>query len=146
MDLPWSLAAGFSGAWPKVEADDCDKRKSIPFADRPVQTIVSAKACADKANHLDPGPALLVFHSPASRLHDPSGYFRRGQVVSHPEQATRYAILRDAAEAAGHDLRGAADHGIEPLRAVHSDSHLHLFRTAWDRKGELPGIGEEILT
>lgn len=89
---------------------------------------------------------MLVFHSPASRLHDPSGYFRRGQTIPHPEQADRYRILRDAAAGAGHELVEAADHGIEPLRAVHTDSYLDLLRTAWDRKGELPGLGEEILT
>jgi acetoin utilization deacetylase AcuC-like enzyme len=131
---------------PEVEADQRPKRKPNPLADGPVQANVSATAAPTVPIHLDPGPSMLVFHSPASRLHDPSGYFRRGQVVSHPEQATRYAILRDAAEAAGHDLRGAADDGIEPLRAVHSDSYLDLFRTAWERKGELPGIGEEVLT
>ncbi|NNM73279.1 histone deacetylase family protein [Enterovirga aerilata] len=89
---------------------------------------------------------MLVTHSPASVLHDPTGYFRRGRTVEHPEQASRYRILRTAVEEAGHALLDTADHGIEPLRAVHTDSHLDLFRTAWDRKAELPGIGEEILT
>jgi acetoin utilization deacetylase AcuC-like enzyme len=89
---------------------------------------------------------VLVLHSPASSLHDPSGYFRRGQTVTHPEQAERYRILRAAVEGAAHELIEAADHGIDPLRAVHTDSYLDLFRTAWDRKSELPGIGEEILT
>ena len=89
---------------------------------------------------------MIVTHSPASVLHDPAGYFRRGQTVAHPEQAERYRILRAAVEAGGHDLVEAADHGLAPLRAVHTGSYLDLLGTAWDRKGELPGIGEEILT
>ena len=89
---------------------------------------------------------MLVFHSPASRLHDPSSYFRRGQTIPHPEQADRYRILRDAAADAGHELVEAGDHGLQPLRAVHTDSYLDMLRTAWGRKTELPGAGEEILT
>jgi acetoin utilization deacetylase AcuC-like enzyme len=89
---------------------------------------------------------MIVIHALASIRHDPTGYFRRGQTIPHPEQAERYRILRGAAEGAGHALAEAADHGIEPLRAVHTDSYLDLLRTAWGRKDELPGIGEEILT
>ena len=89
---------------------------------------------------------MLVVHSPASALHDPSGYFRRGRIVTHPEQADRYAILRSAVERAGHALVEAGDHGLEPLRAVHTASYLHVLRTAWSRRDELHGIGEEILT
>jgi acetoin utilization deacetylase AcuC-like enzyme len=93
------------------------------------------------------GPArMIVIHCPASVRHDPTGYFRRGQTIPHPEQAERYRILRGAAERAGHALAEAADGGLEPLRAVHTDSYLDLLRTAWGRKDELPGIGEEILT
>ncbi len=89
---------------------------------------------------------MIVIHSPAVSLHDPSGYFRRGQTISHPEQAERYWILRRAVEGAGHRLIDTVDHGLQPLRAVHTDSYLDLLRTAWGRKDELPGVGEEILT
>jgi acetoin utilization deacetylase AcuC-like enzyme len=89
---------------------------------------------------------MLVLHSPASPLHDPAGYFRRGQTVAHPEQAERYRVLRAAVEEAGHQVVETGDHGIEPLRAVHSDSYLDLFSTIWDRRHELPGVGEEVLT
>ena len=36
---------------------------------------------------------MRAFHTPASARHDPDRYFRRGSIVSHPEQADRYAIL-----------------------------------------------------
>jgi acetoin utilization deacetylase AcuC-like enzyme len=89
---------------------------------------------------------MLVLHSPASAQHDPSGYFRRGQVVNHPEQASRYTILRDAAARAGHALREAGDHGLASIAAVHDPGYLNFLSTIWSRRGELPGVGEEILT
>jgi acetoin utilization deacetylase AcuC-like enzyme len=89
---------------------------------------------------------MLVVHSPASPLHDPDGYFRRGRVVPHPEQASRYTILQDATARAGHELVEAGDAGLGPLLAVHDAGYLDLLRTAWERRGEMPGIGDEILT
>ena len=89
---------------------------------------------------------MLVLHSPASVRHDPSGYFRRGRIVEHPEQASRYLVLRDAVAGAGHALREASDHGFASIAAVHDEGYLHFLSTIWARRGELPGIGEEILT
>ncbi|MDB5510565.1 MAG: histone deacetylase superfamily, partial [Enterovirga sp.] len=89
---------------------------------------------------------MIVVHSPSSPRHDPDSYFRRGRTIPHPEQASRHGILLGAAREAGHAVREAGDAGIEPLRAIHSDGHLELFRTAWSRRDELPEIGDEILT
>lgn len=89
---------------------------------------------------------MLVVHSPASPLHDPAGYFRRGRVIEHPEQASRYGIMLDAARTAGHEIVPADDHGLDPIRAVHEADYLDLLATVWSRRDELPGIGEEILT
>lgn len=89
---------------------------------------------------------MIVTHSPASSLHDPSGYFRRGKIVEHPERAARYEILRDAVAVAGHRLREAEPCGRGPLEAVHEAGYLDLLATVWSRRDELPGIGEEILT
>lgn len=89
---------------------------------------------------------MRVFHSPDSPRHDPEGYFRRGRVVPHPEQASRYAILREAAERTGHDLIEAGDHGLDPILAVHDPGYVELLSTIWSRRDELPGIGDEILT
>ena len=89
---------------------------------------------------------MIVVHAPASPRHDPEGYFRRGRTIEHPERAERYGILLDAARRGGHELRKVGDAGPDPIRAVHTDSYLDLMRTAWSRREELPGIGEEILT
>lgn len=89
---------------------------------------------------------MRVFHSVESPAHDPAGYFRRGELVAHPEQASRYAILRDAAQAAGHDLVEAGDQGLDPILAVHAPAYVDFLRQAWARRDELPGVGDEILT
>ncbi|MDP4022921.1 histone deacetylase family protein [Methylobacterium sp. NEAU 140] len=90
---------------------------------------------------------MRVVHHAESGRHDPATYLRRGAPIPHPEQASRYAILRDAAAAAGHGLVAAADHGPEPLRAVHDSGYLAFLEGAWDRRGEI-GLGDadEILT
>lgn len=89
---------------------------------------------------------MLVLHSPASPRHDPSGYFRRGKTIEHPEQAVRYTILRDAVSAAGHVLREAEDHGLSAIAGVHDEGYLTFLSTIWSRRDELAGIGDEILT
>lgn len=89
---------------------------------------------------------MLVVHSPASPRHDPSGYFRRGRIVDHPEQASRYGILLEAAQGAGHEVVAADDHGLDPILAVHEAGYIELLSTIWSRRDELPGTGEEILT
>lgn len=71
---------------------------------------------------------------------------RRGAPIPHPEQAARYTILRDAALRGGHDLAEPADHGLEPIRAVHDPGYVAFLAEAWARRGEIPDIGDEILT
>ena len=89
---------------------------------------------------------MRAFHHPDAVLHDPELYVRRGRPIPHPEQASRYAILREAVLGAGHDLREADDHGLDPIRAVHDSGYLAFLAGAWARRGEVPGIGDEILT
>ncbi len=88
---------------------------------------------------------MRVFHSPACALHDPALYFRRGTMVTHPEQADRYAILH-AAVSAAHSLTEAGDHGIEPILAVHDAGYIAFLRDTWERRHELPGVEDEILS
>jgi acetoin utilization deacetylase AcuC-like enzyme len=89
---------------------------------------------------------MLAFHSPRALRHDPGRYFRRGSIVGHPEQAERYTILRDAVEAGGHELHEPEDRGLAPLLSVHTEDYVTFLRTAWDRRGELPIVTDEILT
>ncbi len=87
---------------------------------------------------------MRVYHSDLSPAHSPALYYRRGALVSHPEQASRYAILRDAAVAAEHTLIAAADHGLAALQAIHTADYIAFLSTAWSRRAEIPGIDTEI--
>jgi acetoin utilization deacetylase AcuC-like enzyme len=87
---------------------------------------------------------MRVYHSPLCIAHAPDQYYRRGTFVSHPEQAQRYTIMRDAVTAAGHQLSPAADHGLDPLEAVHTQDYITFLRSAWARRAEVPGMAHEI--
>ena len=89
---------------------------------------------------------MRVYHRPESPRHDPEQYWRRGTPIPHPEQAARYAILRDAALRGGHALAEPGDHGLDPIRAVHDPAYVAFLAEAWARRGEMPGIGDEILS
>jgi acetoin utilization deacetylase AcuC-like enzyme len=87
---------------------------------------------------------MRIFHSASSTGHAPDLYYRRGAMIAHPEQASRYTILRDAVTAGGHDLAAAGDHGRTPLLAVHTAEYLDFLASAWRRRAEVPGIAHEI--
>jgi len=88
---------------------------------------------------------MRAFHAPGSAAHDPDRYFRRGTIVTHPEQADRYAILLNAIDG-GHHVAVAADHGMEPIVAAHDYGYVEFLRDAWARRGELPEVEDEILS
>lgn len=88
---------------------------------------------------------MRVFHSPASARHDPAQYFRRGTMVTHPEQADRYAILLGAIKDT-HRVAEAGDHGLEPILAVHDAGYVTFLRETWGRRHELPGVTDEVLS
>lgn len=84
---------------------------------------------------------MKVFHSPASLLHAPITYFRRGKAIPHLEQPARYELLLDAARTAGHDIGLANAFGVEPIQKVHSSRYLNFLKAAWDRRSEIePGL------
>ncbi|MGH1573919.1 histone deacetylase family protein [Methylobacterium sp. P31] len=89
---------------------------------------------------------MRIFHTPDSARHDPECYWRRGTPIPHPEQASRYAILHEAALRGGHDLAGPVDRGLDPIRAVHDPDYVAFLAEAWTRRAEIPGIASEILT
>jgi acetoin utilization deacetylase AcuC-like enzyme len=89
---------------------------------------------------------MQVFHHGDSPRHDPDRYFRRGEIVGHPEQAERYRLLLEAVRVEGHAVRDSGDSGLQPILAVHDADYVAFLRDAWDRRGELPGRADEILT
>lgn len=87
---------------------------------------------------------MRVYHSDLSAAHSPALYYRRGALVTHPEQASRYGILRHAAETSGHTLAAAGDHGLAALHAVHTAEYITFLTSAWSRRADIPGIDTEI--
>jgi acetoin utilization deacetylase AcuC-like enzyme len=84
---------------------------------------------------------MKVIHSPASRLHAPTFYFRRGKIIPHLEQVGRYEILKAAAEKAHHDVQGAKSFGDKPVLRVHSPRYIQFLSQAWNRREEIePGL------
>lgn len=67
--------------------------------------------------------------------HEPGSYFRRGATIAHPEQPQRAILLRDALLAAGHARVFPADHGLDPILAVHDASFVDCLMHAWDKLG-----------
>ncbi|MGP9821431.1 histone deacetylase family protein [Salinarimonas sp. NSM] len=88
---------------------------------------------------------MIAFHDARSAAHDPDTYFRRGAMVAHPEQASRYEILRDAI-AGRHSLAAPAEHGEAPILAVHDEGYVRFLADAWSRRAELPGTVDEVLS
>jgi acetoin utilization deacetylase AcuC-like enzyme len=88
---------------------------------------------------------MRAIHAPDSAAHDPVTYFRRGIIVSHPEQADRYAVLLNAVSG-GHHVAPTPDHGLDPIVAAHDRGYVEFLRHAWDRRGELPHVNDEILS
>jgi acetoin utilization deacetylase AcuC-like enzyme len=88
---------------------------------------------------------MRAFHTPDSAAHDPDTYFRRGTIVTHPEQADRYAILLHAVSG-GHHVATTPDHGLDPIVAAHDLGYVEFLRDSWDRRGELPNVDNEILS
>ena len=89
---------------------------------------------------------MHVYHSSASTAHDPTSFFRRGKTIAHPESAERYRVLREAVVGAGFDIREAADHGIDPVRAVHTAEYVDFVSNAWNRRAEIDPAAVELLT
>jgi acetoin utilization deacetylase AcuC-like enzyme len=89
---------------------------------------------------------MQVFHSPASHQHEPKTYFRRGKTIAHPETSERVRVLSDALGRDGFTLAEAVDHGLEPLRAVHTIEYLDFLAHAWERRAEVDPDAEELLT
>ncbi len=88
---------------------------------------------------------MQIHHSSASTEHDPPTFFRRGKLIPHLESAERYRVLKSAVAAAGFRLSEAADHGLEPLSAVHAPGYLEFLATGWNRRAEIDSAAEEIL-
>jgi acetoin utilization deacetylase AcuC-like enzyme len=89
---------------------------------------------------------MRVYHSTASLDHDPQSFFRRGKTIAHPESAERYRLLHRSVLDAHFDVCDAADHGVAPLRAVHTAEYVDFIANGWNRRDEIDPEAVELLT
>ena len=81
---------------------------------------------------------MLVVRDDAHLAHQPEEIISRGRPIPHVEIARRAAELETAATAGGHELAKPAEHGLDPVAAVHDAGYLRFLETAWTRWQALP--------
>jgi len=90
---------------------------------------------------------MQTFFHPDQLLHEPRTYLSRGAMRQPQEVPERARRLLRAVESLGFDIRTPEDHGLEPLRAVHTDAYLEFLRTAHGRWLEAsPDWGDEVMS
>lgn len=90
---------------------------------------------------------MKTFFHPNQLLHHPQSYFSRGKMRAPQEVPDRARALVAAAQAIGFAVKVPADHGMEPLAAVHDPAYLRFLQTAhadWKAVGE--DWGEEVMS
>lgn len=91
-------------------------------------------------------PMKTFFHDD-QLLHQPQTYFSRGKMRTPQEVPERATQLLAAAKQLGFDIQAPTDHGVAPLRAVHSLAYLRFLESAhrrWHALGE--DWGEEVIS
>lgn len=76
---------------------------------------------------------MRVFHSPLHAGHSPDRYALGREVIPARETPDRVDELIEALSAGGHDVLAPRDHGLAPLRTVHTDDYLEFLSTAHAR-------------
>ena len=90
---------------------------------------------------------MKTFFHADQALHHPQTYFSRGKMRTPQEVPERAIHLLAAAKRLGFDIRSPADHGVGPIRAVHSLPYLRFLESAhrrWQAMGE--DWGEEVIS
>ncbi|MBZ9558407.1 MULTISPECIES: histone deacetylase family protein [unclassified Modicisalibacter] len=90
---------------------------------------------------------MKTFFHDDQRLHQPQTYFSRGKLRTPQEVRQRAEHLLAAAERLGFDIQTPRDHGVTPLRAVHSLPYLRFLESAHRRWHALDeDWGEEVIS
>lgn len=90
---------------------------------------------------------MKTFFHPSQRLHHPRSYFSRGQMRTPQEVPARVDALLQAVEKLGYPLLQPADHGSEPLLAVHGAGYVDYLRHAYRDWHEVPeDWGDEVMS
>ncbi|KTT52100.1 acetylpolyamine aminohydrolase [Pseudomonas oryzihabitans] len=90
---------------------------------------------------------MKTFFHPLQRLHHPRSYLSRGQMRQPQELPARIDPLLAVVERLGYPLLQPADHGLEPLAAVHSPAYLEYLSSAYQQWHEVPeDWGDEVMS
>ncbi|KTT29409.1 histone deacetylase family protein [Pseudomonas rhizoryzae] len=90
---------------------------------------------------------MKTFFHPLQRLHHPRTYLSRGQMRQPQELPARIDPLLAVVERLGYPLLQPADHGLEPLAAVHSRAYLEYLSSAYQQWHEVPeDWGDEVMS
>lgn len=90
---------------------------------------------------------MRSFFHPEQLLHHPRSYYSRGQMRTPQEVPERAQHLVKAVKALDFDLKQPADHGLEPLLAVHGAAYLAFLQEAHQRWKEIPeDWGDEVMS
>lgn len=90
---------------------------------------------------------MKTFFHPQQRLHHPRSYLSRGQMREPQEIPARIDPLLAMARQLGFVVIEPADHGLAPLRAVHSDAYLDYLQSAYAQWHEVDeDWGDEVMS
>lgn len=84
-------------------------------------------------------PIMKAFFDERQLGHAPDVYFRRGAAMPHQEQPERAVILRDMLVREGFEIEAPADHGLDPIKAVHDPGYVDFLPDAHARFVESAG-------
>ncbi|WP_025138607.1 histone deacetylase family protein [Achromobacter sp. DH1f] len=90
---------------------------------------------------------MKAFFHDDQKLHHPQTYFSRGKMRTPQEVPSRLDALAQAARHLGFDVQAPADHGTEPLAAVHTPAYLQFLQNAHADWKKLPeDWGDEVVS
>jgi acetoin utilization deacetylase AcuC-like enzyme len=89
---------------------------------------------------------MKVFCAPErQKVHYPRGFLVNGAQQPNPEVPERVDRLFAAARSGGHDIGESADHGLDPIAAVHRPDYVAFLQTIYERWARIEGASAEVI-
>lgn len=90
---------------------------------------------------------MQTFFHPEQLLHHPKSYFSRGQMRVPQEVPERASLLLQAVAKLGMGVVEPADHGLQPILAVHGEAYLTFLQSAHASWKKMPADwGDEVMS
>lgn len=88
---------------------------------------------------------MITVFDDAQRTHDPKFFLSSGAPQPCPEQPARIDALLSGVRRLGGPVVTPANHGIDPIRAVHPDRYLTFLQTIYDRWTRIEDASSEVI-